>query len=119
MQLYEAGISIPSDVIALRMAEATGQQIICYWHLLGKSRCARDVLPDIRRRTLPQAVLSLIVRIEDFQRGGLEDLKRLSMDGRISAEEVIAYGEAMQELREIVSAAYEVEYADPDPAEDP
>ena len=51
------------------------------------------------------------MRINDFTRGGLEDLKRLAADGKISGDEVIAFGEALAELRELVAAAYEVEYA--------
>lgn len=106
---------MPSDNVVLRMAEVAGQQIICYWHLLRKSQCAAAVLPDVQNRRLPEAVLNLLVKIDDFRRGGLEGLMRLAGDGKISSEEVIAYGEALQELKEVVQAAYEVEYADPDP----
>lgn len=43
---------------------------------------------------------------------GLTDLTRLAADGKISGEEVLAYGEAIQELRDLVAAAYELEYAE-------
>ena len=108
---YESGQVLPSDEVALRMAEVGGQTIVCYWHLLNKSRCAGAILPDVQLRTLPEAVLGLLVRIGDFTRGGLEDLKKLAADGKISSEEVVAYGEALAQLRELVQAAYEVEYA--------
>ena len=108
---YEGDIVLPSDDVVLRMIEVSGQQIVCYWHLLHKSRCAGSVLPEVRQRLLPEAVLTLLVKIEDFSRGGLQDLKRLAADGKISSEEVIAYGEALAQLREVVSAAYELEYA--------
>ena len=111
VRLYEGGVYTPSDEIALRMAETAGQQIICYWHLLHKSRCAGAVLPDVRLRTLPEAVLNLIVKINDFSRGGLESLTRLAADGKISQDEVLEFGEALAELREVVAAAYEIEYA--------
>ena len=108
---YESGELTPSDEVVLRMAEAAGQWILCYWHLSRKSRVAGAVLPDVQQRTLPEAVLRLLVTIEDFTRGGLADLKRLAADGKISSEEVLAYGEALAQLREVVSAAYELEYA--------
>ena len=56
VRLYEAGANMPSDEIALRMAEAAGQQIICYWHLINKSRIAGRLLPEVRRKPLPEAV---------------------------------------------------------------
>ena len=108
---YEGDVVLPSDEVVLRMSEVAGQQIVCYWHLLHKSRCAGSVLPEVRLRSLPEAVLTLLVRLDDFSRGGLQDLKRLAADGKISSEEVIAYGEALAQLREVVSAAYELEYA--------
>ena len=111
VQKYEAGKILPSDEVVLRMAEGAGQWILCYWHLIHKSRVAGTVLPDVQLRTLPEAVLNLLVRITDFSRGGLQDLTRLAADGKISADEVIAFGEALQELRELIAAAYEIEYA--------
>ena len=36
----------------------------------------------------------------------------VTVDGKISGEEVLAYGEAIQELRDVVAAAYELEYAE-------
>ena len=103
---YERGTILPSDEVVLRMAEAAGQQIICYWHLLNKSRVAGNVLPDVLRKTLPEAVLNLLVRIEDFSR------KRLAADGKISADEIAAWGEALAQIRELVRAAYEMQYAE-------
>lgn len=112
MSQYERGVILPTDEVVLRMAEAAGQQIICYWHLLNKSRVAGNVLPDVLRKTLPEAVLNLLVRIEDFSRTGLEDLKRLAADGKISADEIAAWGEALAQIRELVRAAYEMQYAE-------
>lgn len=112
VKAYEAGRTIPPDEVALGMSEAAGQQIYCYWHLLNKSRLTGAVLPEIRRRRLPEAVLTLLTRVEAFSRGGLEDLKHLAADGKISADEVVAFGEALAELRELIAAAYELEFAE-------
>lgn len=69
------------------------------------------MLPAVRRRTLPEAVLCIMNRVEDFQRHGLQDLRELAEDGKIDSDEVIAYGEAMDQLRQVIAAAYELEYA--------
>ena len=95
------------------MAEAAGQQIVCYWHLLNKSRVAGRVLPDIKKRLLPEAVLKLLVQVEEFRRGGLEDLKRIAADGKISgADESIAYEDALEEIRLLIEAAYELQFSE-------
>ena len=77
---YETDRITPSDEVALRMAEAAGQQIICYWHLLHKSRVAAELLPDLDRRKLPEAVLTLLVTTQharaDADRRRREDLAR-------------------------------------------
>lgn len=109
---YESGKILPSDDVVLSMAEGSGQHIVAYWHLVNKSRVAGRILPNLCRRTLSEAVLHLLVTTEDFQRGGMEDLKRLAADGRISQEEVVAYGEALAQLREVIAAAYELQYAE-------
>ena len=109
---YERGTILPSDEVVLRMAEAAGQQIVCYWHLLNKSRVAGQVLPDIKKRPLPEAVLNLLVQVEEFRRSGLEDLKRIAADGKISgADESIAYADALEQIRLMIEAAYELQYA--------
>jgi len=112
VKAYEAGKTIPPDEIALGMSEAAGQQIYCYWHLLNKSRVAGQILPDVERRTLPEAVLGLLVRVQDFQRGGLQDLLRLAADGKIDQTETLAFGEALGELDGLIRAAYELQYAE-------
>lgn len=109
---YETGRILPSDDVVLSMAEVSGQPILGYWHLGNKSRVAGKILPEVRNRPLAEAVLNLIVKVDNFGRGGLEDLKRLAADGKITAEEVTAFGEALAELRDLISAAYELEYAD-------
>jgi len=106
-------VILPTDEVVLRMAEAAGQQIVCYWHLLNKSRVAGRVLPDIKKRLLPEAVLKLLVQVEEFRRGGLEDLKRIAADGKISgADESIAYEDALEEIRLLIEAAYELQFSE-------
>ena len=42
---------------------------------------------------------------------GLRDLLRIAADGKISDDEIIPYGQALQELNEMVRSAYAVGYA--------
>lgn len=112
VRLYESGANMPGDEIALRMAEVTGQQIICYWHLLNKSKMATRLLPQIEKKPLPQAVLDLLVKLRDFSEDGLEDLTRIAADGRVDPMEREPYEYAMRQLRELVSAGLQVEYAE-------
>lgn len=108
---YEAGKITPSDEVVLRMAEAAGQHIIYYWHLLHKSRVAGQILPQIERRTLPEAVLTLLTRLQRFQSGNLSQLMELAADGKIDEDEVRDFGVCLDELRELIQAAYQIEYA--------
>lgn len=98
---YESEVIMPSDQVALRIADAADLKVLAYWHLRNKSALGAAVLPSLCRRTLAEAVLNLLTKTEDFTRGG-----------KISAEEVVAYGEALAQLREVIAAAYELEYAE-------
>lgn len=109
---YETDRITPSDEVALRMAEAAGQQIICYWHLLHKSRVAAELLPEINRKKLPEAVLQLLVAVEQFRETGLRDLTRIAADGKISPDEAEAFSGLLEQLRELVSAALGIEFAE-------
>ena len=111
VRLYETGRGLPSDEVVARMADVAAMPVLCYWHLLNKSMAAAEFLPELREKTLPEAVLSLLVRVQDFQRGGLQDLVRLAADGKISQDETLAFGEALAELGELITAAYELQYA--------
>ncbi len=111
VRLYESGTNMPSDGVVLRMAEAAGQHIICYWHLLRKSRVAADILPEVREKALPEAVLDLLCRLKEFSADGMEDLIRIAADGRVDASEREPYICAMNQLRALVSAGLHMEYA--------
>lgn len=109
---YESDRITPSDEVALRMAEAAGQQIICYWHLLHKSRVAAELLPDLDRRKLPEAVLTLLVTTQKFENDGMRALTRIAADGKISPEEREEYATALEQLRALIRAALGIEFAE-------
>lgn len=109
---YETDRILPGDEVVLRMAEAAGQQIVCYWHLLHKSRVAAELFPEIDRRRLPEAVLSLLVAVDKFQGDGLRELTRIAADGKISPEEREDYQAALEQLRVVVRTALGIEFAE-------
>ena len=114
VRLYESGANMPSDEIALRMAEVAGQQIICYWHLLQKSKAAAQLLPQLEKRPLPESVLTLLVKLKDFLHGGMQDMARIAADGHVDETERKAYNSAMQQLRELLAAGMCVEFGEED-----
>ncbi len=109
---YERGVILPSDEVVLRMAEAAGQQIVCYWHLLNKSRVAGTVLPDVEKRPLSEAVLGLLYQIESFRSSSMNALVRIGADGKVDQEEAALYEECLEELRALIRAAYELHYGE-------
>lgn len=109
---YETDRILPGDEVVLRMAEAAGQQIVCYWHLLHKSRVAAELLPELDRKKLPEAVLSLLVAVQQFEAGGLRDLTRIAADGKISPDEQDDYRAALEQLRGVIREAFHIEFAE-------
>ena len=109
---YETDRILPSDEVVLRMAEAAGQQIICYWHLIHKSRVAAQLLPELDRKRLPEAVLSLLVAVQHFQDDGMRELRRIAADGKISQEEQADYMTAMEQLQSVVREALHLQFAE-------
>ena len=109
---YETDRILPSDEVVLRMAEAAGQQIICYWHLIHKSRVAASLLPELDRKRLPEAVLSLLLAVRNFQDDGMRELTRIAADGKISPEEQADYMTAMEQLQSVVREALHLQFAE-------
>ena len=44
---YERGEYMPSDDLAMRMADAAGMPVLSHWHLFNKSALARELLPEV------------------------------------------------------------------------
>ena len=108
---YEGGEMLPGDEVVIRMAEVSGQMILPYWHLSRKSRLAAAILPDLEQQALPEAVLGLLIRIEEFQDSGMKKLLRIAADGKIDLSEAEEYDQAIAELKELIRRAYAIGYA--------
>ena len=109
---YESGDMLPGDEVVLAMAEVSGQLILPYWHLSRKSRIAGAILPELEEQQgLPEAVLGLLIQIEDFRATQLPALMRIAADGKISEDESPAYREAVAAITELIRRAYACGYA--------
>ena len=109
---YENGEMMPAEDILLMMADISGLKILPYWHLSQKSRIAGEILPTLEEQpALPQAVLGLLIAIENFQERGMRDLMRIASDGKVSDDEIIPFGQALAQLSEMVRSAYAVGYS--------
>lgn len=112
---YEAGIIMPSDEVVTSMIEVAGMPVLGYWHLLNKSRVASDLLPEVDRLPLPQAVIQLILRVQEFEaRHRSQDLMQIAQDGRIDPREREIYNDIVDELEVIVQAAMQLKFAKPE-----
>lgn len=109
---YETGQILPRDEIVLRMAEVAGQTIVCYWHMLNKSRVAAELLPDVDEIPLPQAVLQLLRRMRDFdRRHRLDELVGIAEDGIVDETERPDFDAIVAELMEMFAAAMQVRFS--------
>lgn len=108
---YEAGTQIPADEIVCRMAETSGVSALGYWHLRRKSTLAADELPEVERLPLPQAVVQLLVAMDDFAAANPE-LMRVAADGRISTEESGAWAQIRHRLDGVIRSALQVKYSE-------
>lgn len=109
---YETDKILPSDAVVLRMAEVAGQTIVCYWHLLNKSRVAAELLPDVEDVSLPQAVLQLLRRMRDFdRRHRLDEMLAIADDGVVDEQERPDFEAIVSELMELFSAAMSVKFS--------
>ena len=110
---YEGGIIMPSDEVVLRMAEVSGMHILAYWHLVRKSRLAAKILPELEeQKGLPEAVLGLLIQLDDFREDGMKKLVRIAADGKIDEDETEEYLRILDQLRELLRRGYELSFAE-------
>ena len=108
---YESGAVLPSDETVRAMSEISGLSPLSYWHLCRKSTLAADVLPEVSRIPLPQAVLQLLCAMADFQEDHPQ-LVQLAADGQITADEACEWEGIKKRLDAVVQAAIQVKVAE-------
>ena len=109
---YERGEYMPSDDLAMRMADAAGMPVLSHWHLFNKSALARELLPEVQVLSLPMAVVRLLAAVQKFAAAHRGDrLLEIAADGRIDEFEQMDFQAILTELQGITTAAAEVKYA--------
>lgn len=111
VRAYETGARTPSDDIVVSMCEISGHSTLAYWHLRNRSPLAADVLPDVEQLPLPQAVVQLLVAIEQFGEDH-GNLLAMAADGKISADEALEWQGIKKRLDLVVKAALQVKVAE-------
>lgn len=111
VRLYEGGRNFPSDDIVARMAEVAGMPVLGYWHLKFKSALANDALPDVEIVPLPQAVLKLLIEIQQLK-PQIDELVRIAADGVVDNAETDHFFDILDDLDDVVEAALAVKYAE-------
>ena len=110
---YEAGTMMPADDIVLRMADLSGLQILGTWHLRLKSAVAADVLPEVQRLPLAQAVVQLLDAIDDFtEKHHARTLISIAADGKVRPEEQEMFDRVVRDLQPLIRAALQIDFAD-------
>lgn len=106
VHLYETGRGLPSDDVVQRMIELSMMPVLGYWHMQKKSRLAAELLPDVPKVDLAQAVVLLLGALRNFQaEHRVDELLHIAADGVVSGGEAELYEEILEDLREIVEAA--------------
>ena len=111
VRLYESGKNYPSDEVAARMAEVACMPVLGYWHLKLKSSLANDELPDVDRVPLPQAVVNLLVAMNELQ-PQMQELLIIAKDGVVGADETGVFYGILEDLEDVLQAALAVKYAE-------
>ncbi len=103
---YEAGLRLPPNDVADRMVTVYNSQLLAVQHLRGSTQFARELLPDIRFTTLPEAVLTLVDAVYDFADDRLDrELIDIARDGVISEDERERFDRVVEKIRVITAAA--------------
>lgn len=111
VRLYESGRNFPSDDVVARMAEVAGMPVLGYWHLKFKSALANDALPDVEIVPLPQAVLKLLVEIQQLK-PEIDELVHIAADGVVDNAEMDQFLDIVDDLDSVIEAALAVKYAE-------
>lgn len=113
VQQYEAGTITPEDDIVLSMADLSGLQILGTWHLRRKSMVAAELLPEVQRLPLAQAVVQLLAAIRDVDERHHEDaLLRIAADGRVDPDEEARFKAIVRDLQPLIQAALQIDFAE-------
>ena len=108
LKQYEAGRTVPKDETVARMVEVYHLPWLALEH--SQATDTLGVLPDVEPRPLPLASIALRNRLHDAT-GRLDALLRIAEDGIIDDTERPEFDDIVTELRETMTAIYQVIYS--------
>ena len=108
LKMYETGKTVPKDETVARMVEVYRLPWLALEH--AQATDTLGVMPEVTPRTLPMASIALRNRLHDAT-GRLDALLRIAEDGIIDATERPEFDDIVAELRETMTAIYQVIYS--------
>lgn len=116
VQNYEYGRNFPTEETVLLMADLSGYKILPYQYMAMKSRIGGEILPELRENTsLPKAVLSLVIVLDELQKNVIPNLIRMAADGKITEDEALLFEDCTMQMNKLTRCLYEVKFAKEDP----
>lgn len=108
LKQYEGGKTVPKDETVAKMVEVYS----CPWLALEHAQATDTlgVMPEVTPRPLPMASIALRNRLHDAT-GRLDALLRIAEDGIIDDTERPEFDDIVSELRETMTAIYQVIYS--------
>lgn len=112
LKQYEGGKTVPKDETVAKMVEAYR----CPWLALEHAQATDTlgVMPEVTPKPLPMASIALRNRLQDAT-GRLDALLRIAEDGIIDDKERPEFDDIVLELRETMTAIYQVIYSGAEP----
>ena len=108
LKQYEGGKTVPKDETVARMVEVYHLPWLALEH--AQATDTLGVMPDVEPRPLPLASIALRNRLHDAT-GRLDALLRIAEDGIIDDKERPEFDDIVLELRETMTAIYQVIYS--------
>ena len=106
---YESGLRMPPNDVADRMVTVYNSQLLAVQHLRKSTQFARELLPDVKSMTLPQAVLNLVDAVYAFADSRADrELIDIARDGVITEDERERFDHVVEQIQHITAAAIAV-----------
>ena len=112
LKQYEGGKTVPKDETVSRMVEVYRLPWLALEH--AQATDTLGVVPEVTPRPLPMASIALRNRLHDAT-GRLDALLRIAEDGIIDDRERPEFDDIVAELRETMTAIYQVIYSGAEP----
>lgn len=112
LKQYEGGKTVPKDETVARMVEVYRLPWLALEH--AQATDTLGVMPEVEPRPLPLASIALRNRLHDAT-GRLDALLRIAEDGIIDDTERPEFDDIVSELRETMTAIYQVIYSGAEP----